>query len=152
MVESMVEAKQSWSRHYPLCANLLTSGVSVSTASLCTNPLDVLKVRLQLQQRRCARSHGLVRLFLTRMSRPCVAVQRTPNQQNKINAASFLDVSWCHSRPQLSGRSCSRKGFLGSGEELRHQLRADSSMGVKLARLMRQPLRSETSLFPGKDR
>uniref|UniRef100_A0A061RG20 Mitochondrial substrate carrier family protein ucpb-like n=1 Tax=Tetraselmis sp. GSL018 TaxID=582737 RepID=A0A061RG20_9CHLO len=63
MVESMVEAKQSWSRHYPLCANLLTSGVSVSTASLCTNPLDVLKVRLQLQQRRCARSHGLAAAF-----------------------------------------------------------------------------------------
>ncbi|KAK9822412.1 hypothetical protein WJX74_003136 [Apatococcus lobatus] len=46
---------------HPLAAELLTSGLSVSAANIVTLPMDVLKVRLQLQTAHLAgRSSGLV--------------------------------------------------------------------------------------------
>jgi len=55
--------QQALAERYPLAAGLLTSGVSVSTASAMTNPFDVVKVRLQLQALTDGPKVGMVSTF-----------------------------------------------------------------------------------------
>jgi hypothetical protein len=87
---------------HPLLANLVTSGTAVGLATACTQPMDVLKVRMQLEALvKGHRSVGMVRAVPLFRRSICDPRER-PSQQNILNSHGATNTDMCTAEPWLT--------------------------------------------------